>query len=300
MADAGALSEAYRDLSEVDRRREGTRYHATLPDGTPVVVLAIAPEVAQQVTAPGRFAAEFERAAALHNEGIVPPLAWGQLGDGTLHCAYARLDRDELVPGSVPHGMIAAMGKQLSRALDAAREERMVHGAISVGRIVLTHGRGAQLIDFGLFAALSEGGLGPRATSSLLSDPAYVSPEVQNGQAPDERSDIFSLGASLYELLTGKAPFGGRTTTLVMASVLTEDPDTGPEATSPVVEALVRAIERAPEDRWTTGAAFASALAAGVPAAAGAKALRSRRGCIPTAAALLLLLASAVGIITRS
>lgn len=295
MADARTLGEAYRDLSEIDRRREGTRYNATLPDGTPVVALAIAPAVAQQVTAPDRFDAEFERAAALHHEGIVPPLAWGRLGDGTLHCAHARVEREELVPGSVPHATIVGMGIQLARALSAARDGRLSHGAISVGRIVMTHGRGAQLTDFGLFAALSEGGLGPKATSALLSDPAYVSPEVQGGLAPDERSDIFSLGASLYELLTGKAPFGGRTTSYVMASVLTEDPDTAPEATSPVVEALVRAIERAPEDRWINGTAFASALAAGLPAASAGETAKGRRGCLPTAAAILLFVAGAIG-----
>ena len=300
MADAGALNEAYRDMIEIDRRREGTRYNATLPDGTPVVALVIAPEVAQQITAPDRFAAEFERAAALHNEGIVPPLAWGQLADGTLHCAYARLDHDELTPGSVPHATIAAMGIQLSRALSSAREESMAHGAINVRRIVMTRGRGAQLADFGLFAALSEGGLGPKAASSLLSDPAHVSPEVQSGQAPDERSDIFSLGAALYELLTGKAPFGGRTTTYVMASVLTEDPDTAPEETSPVVEALVRAIEKAPEDRWTNGAAFAAALAAGLPTSAAGQHARNRRGCMPTAAAILVVVAGVVAIVTGS
>lgn len=298
MADAGALSEAYRDLTEIDRRREGVRYNATLPDGTPVVALVIAPEVAGQVTAHDRFAAEFERAASLHHEGIVPPLAWGSLTDGTLHCAYARLERQDLVPGSVPHATIATMGAQLGRALSVARDERLAHGAISVGRIVMTQGRGAQLIDFGLFAALSEGGMGAKATSALLSDPAYVSPEVLAGGKPDERSDIYSLGASLYELLTGKAPFGGRTTTLVMASVLTEDPDTAPAAISPVVEALVRAIERAPEDRWPSGTAFATALAAGLPSETSARTV-SRRGCLPTAAAAVLLGASAIGLVFR-
>ena len=300
MADVGALDEAYRDLTEVDRRREGTRYNATLPDGTPVVVLAIAPDVASRISSPDRFAAEFERAAALHSEGIVPPLAWGTLADGTLHCAYARLDREPLLPGTIPHAAIAAMGVQLAKALSATRAERMSHGAISVGRIVMTPGRGAQLIDFGLFAALSEGGLGPQGASALLSDPAYVSPEVQSGQSPDERSDIFSLGASLYEFLTGKAPFGGRTTTYVMASVLTEDPETSPEAASPVVEALVRAIERAPEDRWPTAAAFATALSAGLRADAEVESAKPRRGCMPAAAAILLSLAGVIGLLANA
>jgi serine/threonine-protein kinase len=151
----------------------------------------------------------------------------------------------------------------------------LVHGSITTERITKT-ARGAVLRDFGLFDALTCGGLESRDVAILLSDPAFVSPEVRMGAVPDERSVVFSLGAALYELLTGKPPYGGRTTSFVMAAVLsdsaeyreldgvsTAEPAPGDRA-EPVVEALIRAIEQAPEDRWPSAGAFAVALAAGI------------------------------------
>ena len=304
MTYTGALREAYRDLTELDRRREGIRFSATLLDGTPVIALAIAPEVGAQIVSHDRFAAEFERAASVHHEGLVPPVAWGSLSDGTLHCSYSRLEVQELVPGSLSPASVAGIGVQVARAVGAIHESRLTHGAVSSARIVMTGERSAKLGDFGLFAALSEGGLGPHATTALLNDLAYNSPESQLGKLPDERTDIYSLGASLYELLTGKPPYGGRTTTYVLASVLSDEgEDSKDDLPSPVVDALVRAIERAPEDRWPSAAAFAAALAtgaAGAGATATVAAAKGRRGCLPAAsAALVLIVAGLVGALLR-
>jgi len=296
MTDAGALGEAYHDLTEIDRRREGIRFSATLPDGTPVVALAIAPEVGARIVSHDRFAAELERAAAVHHEGLVPPVAWGSLRDGTLHCSYARLEPQELVPGSLPPATVAHIGVQLARALGAIHVSGLTHGAITSARIIVT-GERARLSDFGLFAALSEGGLGALDTAALLSDPGYSSPEAQLGKSPDQRSDIYSLGASLYTLLTGKPPYGGRMTSYVLASVLTDEAlESNDHTPRPVIDALVRAIERAPEDRWPSAAALATALAIGAPSveARAAPGAKSRRGCLP-AAALVLMMAGIVG-----
>lgn len=303
-----ALREAYRDPIEIDRRREGIRFAAALPDGTPVIVLALAPEVSARIVSQDRFAAEFQRAASVHHEGLVPPVAWGALNDGTLHCAYARVDSQEIAPGSLTPAIVASAGARVARALGATHGAGVVHGAITTTRIVFPRDRGVLLGDVGLFAALSEGGLGPRAAVELLSAAGYVSPEVQLGQPPDISSDIYALGASLYELLTGKQPYGGRMTSYVLASVLSEEIEEGsqpsPDAptkdlsTSPVVEALVRAIERAPEDRWPSAEAFASALAAGVPTDEMAAAPKARRGCLP-AAAVLVIATSLIGALVR-
>ena len=296
MTEAGALGEAYRDLIEVDRRREGTRYTATLPDGTPVVALAIASDVGTRISSHDRFAAEFQRAAAVHHEGIVPPVAWGALSDGTLHCAYARFERRDVTPGSLPPVVVAGIGAHLAKALAASHAAGVVHGAISPGRFVLTRDRGALLADFGLFAALSEGGLGVQAASALLNEPGYVGPEVQRGDSPTNQSDIYSLGASLYELLTGKPPYGGRMTSFVLASVLSEDAEggepptepSGPVTTSnPIVDALMRAIEREPEDRWPSATAFAVALTAGFSTGEIAAITKQRKGCLSTAAVFI-------------
>lgn len=298
MTDAGALGEAYHDLTEIDRRREGVWFSATLPDGTPVVALAIAPEVGPQIVSHDRFAAEFQHAAAVHHEALVPPVAWGSLSDGTLHCSYARLEPQELVPGSLPPATVASIGMQIARALGAIHASGLTHGAISSPRIIVT-GQRARLSDFGLFAALSQGGLGDLATTTLLNDPGFSSPEGQLGKTPDQRSDIYSLGASLYALLTGKPPYGGRETSYVVASVLSEEAvESSDDSANPVIDALVRAIERAPEDRWPSATAFATALASGATSrkpqvSPGAKA---RRGCLPAAAAaLVLVMAGVVG-----
>src|SRR5688572_22687673 len=123
-----ALREAYGDLSEIDRRREGIRFAATLPDGTLVVALALAPEVSARIVSQDRFDAEFQRAASVHHEGLVPPVAWGALSDGTLHCAYARVDSQEIVPGSLTPPIVASTGMRVARALGATHGAGVLHG----------------------------------------------------------------------------------------------------------------------------------------------------------------------------
>src|SRR5688572_9114570 len=162
MNDASALREIYDDLEVIDRRRDGVRFAAMFGDGTPVVVLAIAPDVTARVRSTEQFEAAFQHAAALHHEALVPPLAWGAANDGTLHCAYARLDATPVAPGSLSPAAVASIGVQIARALSTAHNAGLVHGAIGTPRIVMARDRGPLLNEFGLFSALSEGGLGPQ------------------------------------------------------------------------------------------------------------------------------------------
>jgi len=230
-------------------------------------VVTIAPELAARVRNQDRFDAALARAGSLRHERIASPTKWGVLTDGLLHCTYPALERVELIPGEQSPSDVAILGAQMAHAVSAIHGAGLVHGAINTDALMQSTDRGAQLGRFGLFSALCDGGLGVQGAALGLSDPAYVAPEVQKGKSPDERSDVFSLGASLYELLTGKPPYGGRTTSFVMASVLT-DQDGATDKTNdaiagPVIEALLRAIERAPEDRWPTADAFAQALTMG-------------------------------------
>lgn len=297
-ADIEVLRETYADVAELDRRPEGARYSAALPDGAPVVLLVLARELSDAIRSDESFFATLERAAAVHHEALVGPLAWGRGGNGLLHCAYPRLDTLDVAPGTLSPVDVATNGVQLARALSAAHAAGLPHGAIASIQIAHTAQHGAQLNGFGLFAALCAGGVDVREAALVLSEAPYVSPEVQNGAMPDERSDIFSLGASLYELLTGKPPYGGRTTAYVMAAVLS-DPESERDAqdrrAGPVVDALVRAIEQAPEDRWPTATAFANALASGAVRSQSSAAKRRARGCLPTAAVLCLAIVELVG-----
>lgn len=284
MTDA-ALRDQYRDLVELDRSAEGIRYAAALPDGTPVTVRAITNGLGARIQHPERFFATLERAAAIHHDALARPLAWGRAG-GTIHVAYRRTAAGEIVPGSLSPSGVAAIGVRLSRALVAVHSTGLIHGAITRSRIARASEDAVWMGEFGLFAALVAGGVDVREAAAALCEAPYVSPEAKKGELPDERSDIYSLGAVLYELLTGKPPYGGRTTSYVLASILSDaaDPDASAEATSPIVDALIRAIEREPDDRWPNAAAFASALEAGAVAGKSAGRVSRKRGCVPTAA----------------
>jgi serine/threonine-protein kinase len=92
----------------------------------------------------------------------------------------------------------------------------------------------------------------------------YMSPEQLAGHIPSPQSDIYSLGIALFELVTGKFPFGGRTTTTVMASILTDESATnaasGGQEPGYVIKAILRAIEKDPADRWQSAEQFAKAF----------------------------------------
>ena len=228
-------------------------------------MVKVARDASARVRNEERFNAALTRAASLGHESVAPPIEWGRNEEGVLQCAYAPGARIDLVPGQQSPSDVAILGMRMARALGAIHGAGLVHGAIVTEALMQTADRGAQLGRFGLFGALCEGGLGVRDAALALSDPAYVAPEVQTGKMPDERSDVFSLGASLYDLLTGKPPYGGRTTSFVMAAVLIdgEKNRSSGAVAGPVVDALLRAIEHAPDDRWPSADAFAQALTFG-------------------------------------
>ena len=262
MADGGALSEVYQDPMEVERRRDGVRYHAALEDGTPVVVQTFATDVSRRLKSMDGLASAFEHAAAVHHESLVPALAWGELRDGTVHCAYARFDVEGWRHDIAASVIVARKGAEVARGLAAVHAAGLVHGAITPRAVVFAKDRGAMLGDLGLYDALRSAGLDAREAVTLLSDERYVAPDVLQGGTPDQTSDVYSLGASLYA---------------VFASTV------GASVAQPVANVLQRAIDAAPEKRWPSAAAFAQALAAAVEPTSSSTELRTRRGCLSAA-----------------
>ena len=301
---AVGLSDRYRHPRELERRNEGAWFTASLQDGTTVRVLVLSDELAGMVQDASLFLATMERAARIRHDVLDVPLAWGQLANGDLHVAFRDADSVPLVAGAMSAVEVATAGEQVARALAAVHATGLVDGSLRRTRLRQRTDGTFVVREFGLLPALIAAGADSRAAALVLTEASYVSPEVLNGSIPDERSDIYSLGAVLYELLTGKPPYGGRTTAYVMASVLAEEPtgasdaSAAAETTNPVVDALVRAIEREPEDRWPSSNAFSDALAFGrLPATPTAATIRGKRGCLSTASALVLLLAAAASVI---
>jgi serine/threonine-protein kinase len=155
--------------------------------------------------------------------------------------------------------------KQVAGALDYAHRQGVVHRDIKPENILIQEGE-AMLADFGIALAVKEAG-GNRLTETGLSlgTPQYMSPEQATGDRTlDARSDLYSLGAVLYEMLAGEPPVTGPTVQAVIAKLLTERPtrlrvvrDSVPEG---VDAAVAKALAKTPADRFSSAGEFAAAL----------------------------------------
>jgi serine/threonine-protein kinase len=154
---------------------------------------------------------------------------------------------------------------EVADALDYAHRHAVVHRDIKPENILLHDGRAA-VSDFGIALAVSTAG-GTRMTETGLSlgTPHYMSPEQAMGDRDvDARSDVYALGATLYEMLTGEPPFTGPTAQAIVAKLVTSAPEpvtTYRKTTPPhVVDAVHQALQKLPADRFPTAAAFRDAL----------------------------------------
>ena len=197
----------------------------------------------------------------------------------------ARLDREK----QLPLDTAIDLARQVAGALDYAHRRRVVHRDIKPENILVQDGQ-ALVADFGIALAVSEAG-GGRLTQTGISigSPQYMSPEQATGERDiDARTDVYSLGCVLYEMLAGDPPFGGSTVQAMLARKLTGTvPSLRPvrDTVSQSLDGVIaKALAKVPADRYATMALFADALA--------------RRGDVPKAVAMnrrkVLWIASAV------
>ncbi len=178
----------------------------------------------------------------------------------SIQTAQSRIDAGALLTDQET----ADVGSEVCTALSALHHAGSFHGGLTPASVVLTEG-GAHITECGVYVALQKENIAAHQLPVALQT-RYMSPEQQISGQADEQADIYSLGAILYELITGKPPFGGRTTAMVMASVLTSEatfrPESDRQEPGRVVKAILRAIEKDPADRWSSMEHFAAALRA--------------------------------------
>jgi Tol biopolymer transport system component len=234
----------------------------------PVALKVLRPELAAVIGAE-RFLAEIRTTANLQHPNILPLFDSGD-ADGQLFYVMPyvegeslreRLEREKQLPVEDA----VKMGVEVASALDYAHRQGVVHRDIKPENILLHDGR-ALVADFGIALALSTAG-GSRMTETGMSvgTPAYMSPEqAMGGHEVTGRSDVYALGATLYEALVGEPPFTGPTAQAIIARLVTEDPRplVSQRKTVPahVEAAVLTALERLPADRFATAAEFGEAL----------------------------------------
>ena len=172
---------------------------------------------------------------------------------------------DRIASGPIPLEEALLLAKQIADALESAHERGIIHRDLKPANIKLTSHGAVKVLDFGLAKVLEPVGgrdagamnsptVATPATQSgvILGTAAYMSPEQARGQPVDKRSDIWSFGVVLYEMITGRRPFDGETISDTIAAVLREDVDWTPlpaETPEDVRRVLRRCLERNPKNR---------------------------------------------------
>ena len=242
----------------------------------PCAVKLIRPEFARDEAVRARFESEVQAAAALTHPNTVQIYDYGQSEDGTYYYAM------EYLPGIALDALVDAEGAleprravrilvQLCGALGEAHSRGLVHRDVKPGNVMLCERGGkpdvAKLLDFGLVAGLRSGDRDPRITSAgmVVGTPAFMSPEQCRGETDiTPLSDIYSLGALGYFLVTGKEPFVRDSAVQVMSAHLTDYPrsilEHRPDVPRMLASVLEQCLSKDPYERYPSAARLEEAL----------------------------------------
>jgi Tol biopolymer transport system component len=267
-----------------------------------------------------RFEQEARAASALNHPNVLVVLDVGT-HEGVPYVVSELLEgetlRERLRVGGLTPAKAVKCGVQIARGLAAAHDKGIVHRDLKPENLFLTRGGHAKILDFGLAKLREprqegEGGSEPETLSrstepgTVLGTVGYMSPEQVRGHAADHRSDIFSLGAVLYEMLSQRRAFHGESAPEVLTAILKEDPpelSSSDRNLSPALARIVqRCLEKRPEDRFHSAHDLAIALEA-VSGSSGTTATAVPRGALTVRRALgvatLMAAALAIGVLAN-
>jgi serine/threonine-protein kinase len=266
---SAALADRYRLERELGRGGMATVFLAhDLKHDRPVALKLLHAELAQTV-GPERFQREIRLAARLQHPHLLPVFDSGDTGAGQLWFTMPFVDGESLRDRLRRERQLAQyealrIAGEAAQALQYAHEQGVIHRDLKPENILLTRDGSTLVADFGVAQALS-GAEALTATGLAVGTPAYMSPEQATGQAKlDVRTDIYSLGCVLYEMLVGEPPFTGANVQAILAKRFSTTPTPvrvlRPEVPRTVEAVVDRALARVPADRFASAAELRSAL----------------------------------------
>ena len=288
----------YRIEEKIGAGGMGEVYRAHDPRLGRDVAIKILPEAfAADADRLRRFEQEARAAAALNHPNIVAIYDVGTSAHAIPYVVSELLEGETLrvclQRGPLPVRKAMEVGAQIAQGLAAAHDKGIIHRDLKPENLWLTKDGHAKILDFGLAKLMPEDQLRTEMATATVTETTstkimgtlgYMSPEQVRGQTVDQRTDIFSFGAVLYEMLSGRRAFRGATPADTISAILTRDP---PELTSDsqsfpgVISGIVRrSLEKNPNDRFKSARDLAFVLAA----ASETGSAEGRAGVVPQAA----------------
>jgi tetratricopeptide (TPR) repeat protein len=258
----------YRIVGEIGRGGMGVVYEAAdLKLGRTVALKFLPGELTYDAEARERFVHEAHAASVLDNPHICTIYEIGESGSGQIFIAMALCHgeslRAKVKRGPLPPAEALSLASQVADGLAAAHESGIVHRDVKPGNILVSKDGTARIADFGLAKIAGEARLTRPGTS--VGTVAYMSPEQIRGEDVDARTDVWSLGVVIYEMLTGGLPFHGENEHSFAYAILHSDPKPlgnlppgTPEGCGPII---AKAMAKDPADRFASAGEMAEALA---------------------------------------
>ena len=231
--------------------------------GREVALKVLTPFAEARAEVRALFEQEFELLARLDHPHILKAFQAGVIAQ--THYMEIELIEGETVwdkvqrLGRLPLAESVRIVQQMCSALDHVRQHRIVHRDVKPSNIMLAHDDRSVLFDFGLSHDLDGP---PPPEGRVFGSPLFLAPEQAIAGPVDGRTDLYALGATLYRLTVGAAPFYGDRNDLLHAHLKLEPPDPRTRGVAPeLADIILQAMRKAPDERFQSGADFAAALA---------------------------------------
>jgi serine/threonine protein kinase len=264
----GQMLGPYRIINQIGRGGMATVYKAYQPSVDRYVAIKVLPsQLAESREFATRFQQEARIIAKLEHPHILPVFDYGE-SDGVAYFVMRYMDagtlKEKMIEGRpLPLAEIDKLFTQLAGALSYAHGHGVVHRDLKPANVLIDSQGNVFLTDFGIAKILESASPRLTQTDAIMGTPAYISPEQAQGQPVDQRSDIYSLGIILYEMVTGSVPFTAETPLAVLFKHIS-DPLPPPSLVKPdirpaVEKVILKALSKDPRDRFSTAAEFVAA-----------------------------------------